>query len=650
MTAPLEVTESSAPTEHPNQVDGNLRLSAVKRLWPRTLGTRLTGMLLAMLLSMNTVFGLTAYWVTESFLEDLALSGLEALATTKQAALRARLTNYLETQHGVFRPMFAADVLRLLTADVDAARSQQDALQSYMKQEIDAEPDLERIEVADAEGIVFISSESAREGTTVTETVGFREGLIQSNVSDVVSEEGHIRVIVSAPICNADGDTVAVAEFRFNARELLAMTGDYTGLGRTGETVLGARRGDAIHFLAPLRFDPNLSDITPAQVTGERAKPMIHATSGQTGTTYAPDYRDVQVVAAYRPLKLTGWGVVVKQDRDEIFSGARQLRRFLVIAFVVMVALGVAFILPAVNRFTRPVHNLVDAADNIAEGRMDVEMVKGGTDEIGRLASSFNHMVARLREARAELSAANEELRERARDLTDANEELEAFIYSISHDLKTPVVSVLGLADLLKKELGPELSDQSKTYLAHIDNSTERMGQLIDDLLEMSRVGRMDTTPAHVQTARIAQEVVSEIQASVDDRQVEFVISPDLPDVWCNGKRLYQILSNLVGNAVKFTAGMEQAHIEIGWERPQDTPDNELSVFFVRDNGPGIPGKDQERIFDLFGRLHGHNVPGTGLGLALVKRILETMGGSIDVESIPGQGATFLFSIPAKGK
>ena len=621
-------------------------------LKPKSLAARMSLLLVSILLITAISFGVTAYMVTKGILETLALDKLNSLATAKRNAIEDKFSDYLTKQHAYFTFALEQEVVKALLPEVgDDIILSQNRLRSHLRGVSIMLEEIDRVEVVGPDGVVVISTDRSREETSVSYSMSFQKGLLRENISDISVDEGNIYVYTSGPIFDDVGETLAVIMLRINASGILSITGEYTGLGETGETVLGARRGNKVHFLAPLRFDPDLSTIRPASASGERARPMIHATSRQSGTIRAHDYRDVNVVAAFRPLETTGWGIVVKQDEEEIFAGIRKLREYLVLATLFLITVCVALVLPVVRRFTRPVTDLVDATNAVATGRLDTEVSEIGDEEIVKLARSFNNMVKRLKEAQEELSISNSSLKEQSLALSRSQKDMETFVYSISHDLKTPVVSIRGMVDMLKDDLGDKLTGDPKIYLEHIDNSILRMNQLIQDVLEMSRVGRIDTTPEQINTEKIVKDVIAhETRALSDDRSVEFVVAQDLPDAYCNAKRLHQIFSNLINNALKFTAGVPNARIEIGWKRPQKPEDKKGTLFFVTDNGPGIQANDQEKIFDMFRRLHGPEVEGTGMGLAFIKSILASIGGSICVQSSVGDGTTFFFTIPRKGE
>ncbi len=612
----------------------------------KTLASRLTAMLLAMLLIMALGLGITTYVVTERFLDGMLRSAFSALASSKQTALNGMLENYTNILKGhLLHPPLDAEVIVLAAGQVPPDDARWDEARRHLRRRCLAEKLVAGVKIADRTGAVIISLDTAHEGSNIANTDTFRSGLTATKVVDMPYQEGEPFVEASGPIRDGDGTTIAVMVVRFDAHEITGLTGDYTGLGETGESVLGRRKGRVIRFLAPLRFFPNVSEQEPVPADGEIALPMLHATSGQTGIVHARDYRNERVVAVYLPLHSNGWGLVVKRDEAEVASTIRGIGLGIGLAIGLIVSVGIALILPLVRRFVEPLTELVRATNAVADGHLDVAVAETGIDEVAALAKSFNRMVHQLSRTQTDLSQANEELTQHSQALARTNQEMESFTYTVSHDLRTPLVSIRGMFDLLQKEFGDGISADARTYFSHVDEATARMDRLISDLLVFSRIGRMDTTPERLDSNEVVKQVVAEARVAAGERDIEFVVAPNLPEVLCNGKRFYQILSNLVGNAVKFTAGTPASRIQIGCDirpRPGGAPEQ---VFYVRDNGPGIPGKDQERVFEMFQRLHGADVPGSGMGLAFVKRILVSLGGWIDLESSPGEGAMFSFSL-----
>lgn len=303
---------------------------------------------------------------------------------------------------------------------------------------------------------------------------------------------------------------------------------------------------------------------------------------------------------------------------------------------VVMIASATVMSRRNANRITQPVAALSRAAADMAEGRITGDIPVTDDDEIGRLTGVFNKMRASLGEKEASL-------RSRAEEMEKSNKEMESFIYSVSHDLKVPMITIQGMAKLLERELGENVSKDSHSYFKYIFDASATMSDLLDDLLAISRVGRMDVKPEIVDMNELVKKALAEAKALSKGRGISFIAQADMPPVFANRKRVYQVFSNLVSNAVKFMPpAVTEPVVEIAC-RPGAEGWWELCV---RDNGAGIDPKYQEKIFTLFTRLHGRDVEGTGMGLAFVRKILENMGGTIRVESAPGEGASFYFTLP----
>ncbi|HEY9790957.1 MAG TPA: ATP-binding protein [Candidatus Obscuribacterales bacterium] len=231
------------------------------------------------------------------------------------------------------------------------------------------------------------------------------------------------------------------------------------------------------------------------------------------------------------------------------------------------------------------------------------------------------------------------------RDLEAANKELETFSYSVSHDLRSPLRSINGFAKALLEDYARELPEEARRYLEHIEKSAVKMGTLIDDLLSFSRLSRLDLSAVSLDLKAMALNVWAEITANIDDRKIELEVA-ELPRIRADRAMMRQVLINLFSNAVKFTAPREIAHVKLFEEERGDE-----FIFCVRDNGVGFDDRFMDKLFGPFQRLHkSKDFPGTGIGLALVQRIIHRHGGKVWAESQLGAGASFYFSIPKKSE
>jgi signal transduction histidine kinase len=309
-----------------------------------------------------------------------------------------------------------------------------------------------------------------------------------------------------------------------------------------------------------------------------------------------------------------------------------------------------------------------DAVLHVSLGRyLDAPVEAQADDEVGTLTRAFNAMAARLhglienlqgsnealeaantrlRRADADVQALNvgleQQVRERTAELEIANKELESFSYSVSHDLRAPLRALDGFSRALFEDYAGVLDDVGRDYLGRIRRASQQMGQLIDDLIDLARVTRVEIVRVDVDLSQLALAVVDELRASEPSRVFDFSITPDLQAT--GDPRLLQIvLRNLLHNACKFTGTRPVARIAFG----ETTRDGERA-FFVRDNGVGFDEAYAHKLFGAFQRLHAAaEFPGTGIGLATVHRIILRHGGRVAADSHPEEGATFFFTLPS---
>lgn len=263
------------------------------------------------------------------------------------------------------------------------------------------------------------------------------------------------------------------------------------------------------------------------------------------------------------------------------------------------------------------------------------------------IAITQNNLLDALQQSNMELKKHAVENEELISELTAKNAELERFTYTVSHDLKSPLVTMKGFLGYLEQDMRSGNMDRLKEDSTRIANAIDKMSLLLNDLLELSRVGRFITNPELISFDELVQAALELVEGRLIENEVTVQVQPDLPIVYGDQQRLIEVLQNLVDNAAKYIGEQPRPLIEIGCLDPDAREDS--CVFYVKDNGMGIAPEYHETIFGLFNKLKADS-EGTGVGLALVKRIIEFHGGRIWVESEEGKGSTFFFTLPPKPK
>lgn len=241
---------------------------------------------------------------------------------------------------------------------------------------------------------------------------------------------------------------------------------------------------------------------------------------------------------------------------------------------------------------------------------------------------------------------AEQRLRERTDELETLNRELDAFSYSVSHDLRAPLRAIGGYSHALLEDYGPQLTGEARDYLHSIAGGARKMGQLIDDLLAFSRLARKGLAPVEINMAELAGSVFEELRRAMPQRRLECQLQP-LPPARGDRAMIRQVLVNLLSNAIKFTGTTDAPQIEVGCSG--NGPDE--NTYYVRDNGAGFDMRYIDKLFGVFQRLHStEEFEGTGVGLAIVQRVVRRHGGRVWAEGKVHEGATFHFTLPTEAK
>jgi len=422
---------------------------------------------------------------------------------------------------------------------------------------------------------------------------------VSAVVKDYVNMDFFVPVFSDISDCGSKPEGVLMMEV--DPREFIfPLIQSWPTVSMTAETLLVRQESNEVVFLNDLRHQKIKALQLRIPMKGHEQVPAVMAVMGREGIVEGLDYRGVPVLSYVNRIPATPWFLVTKMDIDEIYAPLRKQELttlILVIALILATALGVGFL--------------------------------------------WKRRYAKL------LNISREELEqhvaERTKELADANRELETFSYSVSHDLKSPLRAIDGFATLLEQDYSNKLDDEGKRLLRVIRSGAMAMSQLINDLLEFSMLNRKPLVKTNIDMNKLVRDIWAGFEGDLKGRNISIDID-DLPEISGDMAMIREVVVNLLGNSLKFTSHKKDAVIKVGAVGEK----NEI-VFSVRDDGVGFDMTYKDKLFAVFQRLHGKDeFEGTGIGLALVQRIIHRHGGRVWAESKVGEGAVFYFSLPGK--
>ena len=343
----------------------------------------------------------------------------------------------------------------------------------------------------------------------------------------------------------------------------------------------------------------------------------------------------IWTIAAVQYIPTTQWCVLVEFSQKTLLETATRFLRWISVIGGILIAVGIFITWLMSRSIIKPLKQLTSAATAIATGDYSSPVKVRHMDELGKLGNAFNIMAEQIRVAQSELE---NRVIERTSQLQIANSEMESFSYSISHDLRAPLRAIIGFTAILEEEYSSQLGDEAKRLTSVIKKNTKKMGDLIDDMLAFSKLGRDGIVKSHINSNEMVKEVTDGLGVN---NNINWNIH-SLPDIHADINAMRQVWINLISNAIKYSRNRQHPRIEIG-----ASSQNGLNTFFVKDNGVGFNQQYSKKLFKVFQRLHStEEFEGTGVGLAIVEKIISKHGGNVWAEGEEGNGAGFFFTIP----
>jgi len=483
----------------------------------------------------------------------------------------------------------------------------------------------------------------------------FRSGTGDIYVGDVEydTSSGRWSMVIAFPIRDETGRVIGVCKSVTDIHTFLLPLENFR-IGKSGRAVLTDERGNIL-------FYPGTAPMSRRYEHFGAVRGMLEADKRGLVAVSAADKKKIFVslpATINNPRLLergVRWQLMIEQDYAEVFAPLKKLMRqsgtVSVLVLLIMSSIGFAF----GGVFVVPLKKLHEATEKIAGGDMTYRIDLHTGDEIEDLAVSFNRMTQELRRTTVSRDAlvaeiwerkkAEEALKQYTKHVERINKELDDFTYIVSHDLKEPLRSIDAFSKFIEEDYAHKLDDNGRNYLGRIRANTIRMQDLIEDLLEISRIGKRQDACEEVDADDLVREATLRLEYSIKEKNADIVLIDKLPRVFGDRVRLMQVFLNLISNAVKFN-DKPQPRIEIGAR-----PKGDFYEFAVKDNGPGIEERYLEKIFEIFQRLtKKEEHEGTGAGLTIAKKIVQKHKGRIWAESRVGEGAVFYFTLPRDKK
>ena len=566
-------------------------------------GFQLTCLVLIMVLPATLV---TAY--------DFAIS-LSNKRESSYAYLQSIADQCAHDLDGVLRS--TAAFLKDVSDLAETLNGRRGALQPALARILENHPEYANIRLLDREGSLLASAVPAQHPVSYDDRVEISQVITGAAVAvgrPVLGKiAGVMTLPVAGPLYNARGEILAIGSVSLKLEGLERIWQDFH-LPEHCSILVVDQSGLLTVKVGNLSVPLGASLYPPRPDRGEESEAQWSAALFESKTL------TVRASASTAPFT-----VLVTLPLAAVYIPIARGAAMILLADCIILAAAAGLALYLARHLKGRVKDLRTAALEMASGNLDRPVALRGEDELADLARALEQMRANLKD--------------REERLREANTELESFAYSVSHDLRAPLRAVGGFSAILMEEHGQRLGEAGTGLLRRVDDGARKMGELIDGLLQFSRVSRVELKRQITDMDALLREVLVDYKTQIETQGIQLAVRP-LGHAACDRGAFVHLFSNLISNAVKYTRSRPLPRIEIGCEESGGE-----TVYYVTDNGIGFDMKDADRLTQVFQKLHS-NYEGSGIGLAIVKRVVEKHGGRLWSVSAPGQGATFFFSLP----
>lgn len=593
-----------------------------------------------------TIFASILYPISENLIKKQTLDHLDSTASLIESQINLEAEKQILTLNLITSRI----LLRTSLDNFNNEKNEQDREQIHriIESAIKSVPELDSIYITDATGVVVASNNRQFLNQNHSESIFFniQESKIVDFELETHNDSSALHIKLTAPLFRDDNKMLGYVVLEFDASDIF-LNNHLSGLGETSEYIIAKRdqNGDALFITPPRHISDNpLTHIVPK----ERLDiPITQALLTNEGFFEDKvDYHEIPVLSVTKYIEKTDWGLVVKIDKVEAFAPINFLQTLTVLLFLSLVGISIVISMFFAKNISTRIKKIGNVADKIQVGNYDEEIKVSGNDEIDTLSHNINSMAKSLKLTITTLKEKELQILKQLEELKELDKRKEEFLSMVSHELKTPLVPILGnLEMLMEQDMLGKINKDQLDALMDIQKNIERLKLHLEDITTVSKLvsDKLNLKKESITVKDLLDEMEKIFEPTLSAKNIAFLNSvKNIPSIISDKEQLKNIFSKLIHNAITHISS-ENGRIEINAE------DRENDVLFsVKDNGSGIPKEKQKDLFKKFYQIDTSDTrshQGLGLGLAICKGIVEVLGGNIWIESDVGQGTTIYFTI-----